>query len=66
MKTVYPNLHQAMLDRGVTVNQIAEAISQSEEIVYLKLLGVREWNLLEAVTICRLLQYPDLKQLFLR
>jgi hypothetical protein len=66
MNVVYPNLHKAMLERGVTVNQIAEAVSLSEDIVHLKLLGVREWSLLEAVTICRLLQYSDLKQLFLR
>ena len=66
MRTVYPNLHAAMSDRGVSVSDIAKLIDKSEEIVNLKLIGVREWTLLEAVAICRYLQCPDLRNLFLR
>lgn len=66
MTMLYPNLQKAMSDRGVTIPELARLIAKSEEIVYLKLQGIREWTLLEAVAICRYLQYPDLKTLFLR
>lgn len=66
MRTVYPNLQAALVDRGVTVSDLSKIIARSEEIIQLKLLGVREWTLLEAVTICRHLAYPDFRKLFLR
>lgn len=66
MKIVYPNLQIAMVDGGVTVSELAKIIDKSEEIVQLKLSGVRGWTLLEAVTICRHLEHPDLRKLFLR
>lgn len=66
MYSLYPNLEAAMAKRGVSIGNLAELIGCSEEIVHLKMRGVREWSLLDAVTICRYLQYPDLKTLFLR
>lgn len=66
MLIVYPNLQAEMVNRGVTVSDLAKIIARSEEIVQLKLSGVREWTLLEAVTICRHLMYPDFRKLFLR
>lgn len=66
MRVVYPNLLVAMDNGGVTVSDLARIVSKSEEIVNLKLMGVREWTLLEAVTICRFFSYPDLRKLFLR
>lgn len=66
MNSLYPYLDAAMVTRGVSIGDLAETIERSEEIVHLKLRGVCEWSLLEAVTICRYLQYPDLKKLFLR
>lgn len=66
MNSLYPNLDAAMTTRGVSIGSLAEILGRSEEIVHLKLRGVQEWSLLEAVTICRYLQYPDLKKLFLR
>lgn len=66
MNIVYPNLQKAMIDKGVTVRELSKLVGECEEIVYLKLQGVREWNLLEAVTICRYFQHSDLKALFLR
>ena len=66
MDSLFPNLHAALKKRGVSIKDLAEVIGRSEEIVHLKLRGVREWTLLEALEICRYLQYPDLKTLFLR
>ena len=66
MRIVYPNLQEAMNDRGVSAKDLAALIDHSEEIVQLKLQGVREWTLVEAIMICRYLQCPDLRKLFLR
>ena len=66
MTSLYPNLDAAMAAQKVTARDLGKAIGCSEEIVHLKLRGVREWSLLEAVTICRYLQYNDLKKLFLQ
>lgn len=66
MTSLYPNLDAAMAAQGVSIENLAETIGRSEEIVRLKLQGVQEWSLSEAVTICRYLQYHDLKHLFLR
>ena len=66
MHSLYPNLDTEMETQGVSIRNLAEIIGRSEEIVNLKLKGIQEWSLFEAVTICRYLQYPDLKKLFLR
>ena len=66
MDSLYPNLSAAMAKRGITIGNLAEVIGRSEEIVHLKLRGVMDWTLLEALAICRYLHYPDLKKLFLR
>lgn len=66
MDSLYPNLDAAMATRGISIGNLAEIIGRSEEIVHLKLRGVRDWTLSEAVAICRYLQYSDLKKLFLR
>ena len=66
MRTVYPNLQAAMSDEGVSVHDLSELLGKSEEIVKLKLMGIRDWSLNEAVTICRYLLHPDLRVLFLR
>ena len=66
MYSLYPNLGAAMEARGLSTRNLAEIIGRSEVIVHLKLIGLREWSLSEAVAICRYLQYPDLKKLFLR
>ena len=66
MNSLYPVLQVVMETRGVSIGTIAEIIGRSERTVRLKLNGVREWTLSEAVTICRYLQYHDLKKLFLR
>lgn len=66
MIVAYPNLQTAMDQRGVSVADLAKLIDRSEEIVHLKLRGVREWTLSEALAICRYFQYSDFRSLFLR
>jgi DNA-binding Xre family transcriptional regulator len=66
MNSLFPNLSAAMKRRGVSIKNLADVIGLSEEIVHLKMRGVREWTLLEALTICRYLEYPDFRGLFLR
>lgn len=66
MESSYTNLSIAMKEQNVSVGDLAKLIGKSEEIVHLKLRGVRDWTLLEAITISRYLQYPDFKKLFLR
>ena len=66
MDSLYPILQAVMETKGVSIGTLAEIIGRSESIVQLKLSGVREWSLSEAVKICRYLQYHDIEQLFLR
>ena len=66
MDSLYPILQAVMETRGVSVGNLAEIIGRSEKDVHLKLRGVREWSLSEAVAVCNHLQYHDLKKLFLR
>lgn len=66
MDSLYPNLSAIMDNRGVSIQNLAEIIGRSEEIVHLKLIGVRQWDLSEAVSICRYFNYPDLRTLFVR
>ena len=66
MDSLFPNLQAVMKQRGVSIKNLAEVIGHSEEIVHLKMRGVREWTLKEALEIARYLQYPDFKTLFLR
>ena len=66
MNSLFPNLHTAMEKRGVTTANLAKAIGRSEVIVQLKMKGVLDWTLVEALTICQYLHCTDLKLLFLR
>lgn len=66
MNSLFPNLRAAMEQRGVSIKMLADEIGRSEEIVHLKMRGVRDWTLKEAIEICHYLQYPDVKTLFLR
>ena len=66
MPTAYPNLQEVMGEKGVTVEDLAKLIDNSEEITRLKMRGIREWTLSEALAVCRYLHYPDFRKLFLR
>lgn len=66
MDSLFPNLRAAMKQQGASIKDIADVIGLSEEIVHLKMRGVRDWTLLEALAICRCLRYRDFRNLFLR
>jgi DNA-binding Xre family transcriptional regulator len=66
MDSLFPTLQAAMKQRGASIKNLADVIGLSEEVVHLKMRGVREWTLLEALAICRYLHYPDFRSLFLR
>jgi DNA-binding Xre family transcriptional regulator len=66
MNSLFPNLQAAMKQRGASIKNLADVIGLSEEIVHLKMRGVRDWTLSEALAICRYLHYPDFRNLFLR
>lgn len=66
MDSLFPNLQAAMKQRGASIKDLADVIGLSEEIVHLKMRGVRDWTLSEALAICRYLRYPDFRNLFLR
>lgn len=66
MNSLFPNLQAALKQRGASIKNLADAIGLSEESVQLKMEGVQDWRLSEALAICRYLQYPDLRSLFLR
>jgi DNA-binding Xre family transcriptional regulator len=66
MDSLFPNLRATMKQRGVSIKMLADVIGRSEEIVHLKMRGVQEWTLKEALEICRYLQCSDFKSLFLR
>ena len=66
MNSLFPNLQAAMEQRGVSNKDIADVIGLSEEVVRLKMRGIRDWKLTEALAICRYLHYPDFRNLFLR
>jgi DNA-binding Xre family transcriptional regulator len=66
MNSLFPNLQAAMEQRGVSSKDIADVIGLSEEIVRLKMRGIRDWKLTEALAICRYLHHPDFHNLFLR
>lgn len=66
MNSLYPTLEAVMEQRGASVKNLADVTGLSEEVVHLKMRGVREWRLSEAIAICRYLKYSDFRKLFLR
>lgn len=66
MNSLFPNLLAVMEKNGITVENLAKALGHSENVVQLKLSGVLDWTLTEALMICSYLNHYDLKLLFLR
>jgi hypothetical protein len=54
-----------MDQQGVSTKALADAVGLSEKKINLKMEGVLDWALSEAIAVCRYLNYPDLKTLFL-
>ena len=66
MNSLFPNLQAAMKQREVSIKDLADVVGISEEIAQLKMSGVWEWKLTEALAICRYLHCYDFRNLFLR
>jgi hypothetical protein len=55
-----------MEDHSLTTRDIADIIGDNVGSVSLKLQGVIEWTLSEAVLLCHHFDYSDVRKLFLR
>lgn len=64
--TVYPTLAKEMEEHGLTTKDVADLIGDCVGSVCLKLQGVIEWTLSDAVRLCHHFDYPDIRKLFLR
>lgn len=66
MDLIYPILCQEIERIGITVSYLATALNITEDSVHSKLRGESPWMLSEALSICKLLNYDDIKLLFLQ
>lgn len=64
--TVYPTLTKEMEEHGLTTYEVADMIGDNVGSVSLKLQGVIEWTLREAIVLCHYFDYSDIRKLFLR
>jgi hypothetical protein len=66
LKAYYPNLHQEMLNCGVSVDNLAELLDVDSSEILDKMQGVSPWYLPEVVAICVHLKTSNVKKLFVR
>ena len=66
MDYIYPNLCQELNKARVSEACLARFLDTSEESIRNKLSGSESWLLSEAVNICRLLNNPNIRFLFLQ
>jgi len=66
MDLIYPILCQELDRIGITVSYLATVLNTTEDSVRRKLQGESPWLLSEAITICKLLKFSDIKLLFLQ
>lgn len=64
--TVYPTLVKEMEEHGLTADDIGDLIGDTGPAVKLRLQGVAEWTLTEAILLCHTFDYSDIRELFLR
>ncbi len=66
MITAYPILSQRMREQGVSPKELA-AIAQINIVsFYLKMLGIKQWNITEVLRICCFFRTPNAEHLFVR
>jgi hypothetical protein len=63
---LYPILRQEMNKMGITISCLASELNITEDILRDKFDGKAPWMLSEALKVCRLLNYSDIKLLFLQ
>ena len=66
MSFIYPILCREIDRLGLTVSCIATALNISEDSVCSKMRGESPWLLSEALSVCKLLNFSDIKLLFLQ
>lgn len=66
MITVFPVLSQRMKEHGVSVKDLAAILGVSRITCYLKICGIKRWNLADAVKLCGFFHTPDAEHLFVR
>jgi hypothetical protein len=66
MITVYPVLRQRMREHKVSCRSLAVIAGVDIVSFYLKMCGIRRWNLPEVVRICCFFRTPDAEHLFVR
>ena len=66
MKSIYPNLDEALRSRNMTKLQLADAIGISKHSIYRRFRGAAEWKLDEMITVCTFLETKNAAELFLR
>lgn len=64
MIPVYPVLSQQMRENGTTYSELAAIADISVISVYLKMCGIKRWNLTEVVRICCFFRTPNAEHLF--
>ena len=63
---IYPNLCKELEEVAITIPSLAEKLKISENCLYSKLSGNKNWTLTEAICICELLNNNDVEFLFLQ
>ena len=66
MITVYPVLRQRMKEHGVSAKELSAATGIPKVAFYLKMMGIMQWKLTDAVNICCFFSIPDTEHLFVR
>lgn len=64
MDSIYPILCQELDKTGITMSYLAVTLNITEDSVRSKLRGESPWMLSEAISICKLLNFSDIKLLF--
>ena len=62
----YPILRQELDKNRITISRLATELNVTEDFIRSKLDGKSPWMLSEALRVCRLLNYSDIKLLFLQ
>lgn len=66
MDLMYPILRQELDRLDISISYLAEALNITEDSVRNKLRGESPWMLSEALNVCKMLRYDDIKLLFLQ
>lgn len=66
MVLMYPILRRELDRFDISISYLAEALNITEDSVRSKLRGESPWMLSEALNICKMLNYDDIKLLFLQ